>query len=267
MPFDNRPIAFFDSGVGGLPYLEAARHLMPAEQYVYLADRAGFPYGTKDAGQVVALATAAIRMLVSRTAPKALVVACNTATELAIDEIRRENPDIAVVGTVPALKLAVALTRNGRIGIVATPAAATAHYLERLAMEWAADCAVIKRGDGDLVNFVENRFIGSTHADRLDAVRPSVSVMLDAGVDTIVLGCTHFVHLAAEFKEVAGEAITIVDSRNGVISRLESVLKNYRHDGTPASEDSLYLTGKGEPGPVHSGFAFLFGLRFAGVLV
>ncbi len=266
MPVDNRPVAFFDSGVGGLPYLEAARLRMPGEWFVYLADRAGFPYGTKNAGRVVALATAAIRLLVNKTAPKALVVACNTATELAIDMIRRENPDIPVVGTVPAVKSAATLTRNGRIGIVATPAAASAQYLERLAMEWAADCTVIKIGDGALVDFVENRFIGSTHEDRLNAVRPSVSAMLDAGVDTIVLGCTHFVHLAAEFMEAAGDAITIVDSRNGVTSRLENMMKNNRHDDTPASEDSLYLTGRGAPGPVHSEFAFLFGLQFAGTL-
>jgi len=266
MPSDDRPVAIFDSGVGGLPYLAAARQRMPEEWFVYLADRSGFPYGTKSPSEVIELATTAVSLLIKKTNPKAVLVACNTATELAIDQIRKANTHIPVIGTVPAIKLAAALTKKYRIGIVATPAAARAEYLDNLTSAFASGCAVRKIGDGALVDFVETRFLVSTREERLEAVRPSVNAMLEAGVDAIVLGCTHFVHLLAEFRELAGSGVSIVDSREGVVKRLDTVLKNSRHTGSPVAEDCLYLTGDGEPGTVHAGFASLFALRFAGTL-
>lgn len=274
MHIDQRPIAFFDSGVGGLPYLAAARQLLPAERFVYMADRAGFPYGTKSRERVVGLALKAIAALVAETNPKALVVACNTATELAIDDIRAANPGIPVVGTVPAIKPAAAISKSRRIGVVATPAAAAAGYLTDLAREWAADCVVIKLGDGALVDFVEHDFIGSTKADRLAAVRPSVVAMLEQGVDAIVLGCTHFLHLADEFREAAGPGVAIVDSRDGIAARLDSVIGVNRASPAPGDtpgvdaprDDRMYLTGPGDFSPVHRGFASLFQLSCAGIL-
>ena len=269
MQHDSRPVAFFDSGVGGLPYLAAARSLLPAERYVYLADRAGFPYGTKSREAVTARALAAIAALVRQTNPKAIVVACNTATELAIDAIRSAFPRIPVIGTVPAIKPAAALSKARRIGVVATPGAAAAGYLTDLAAEWAADCEVIKRGDGVLVDFVERRYIGSTHEERLAAVRPSVTAMLDSGVDAIVLGCTHFLHLAAEFAEAAGPGVAIVDSREGIANRLRDVLESDGTDvraGSGTRNDEMFLTGAGPFGPVYGGFAELFDLRQGGCL-
>lgn len=264
----DRPVAFFDSGVGGLPYLEAARRLMPSESYVYLADRAGFPYGTRRRDQVIELALDAIDALVRTTRPKALVVACNTATELAIDEIRAANPDIPVVGTVPAIKPAAALSRKRRIGVVATPAAVAADYLGKLAAEWADGCVLVKIGDGALVEFVERHFIGSDHDGRLLAVLPSVQAMQKNDVDVIVLGCTHFLHLAREFREAAGPGLTIVDSRDGIAARLQTVLAGAEapRPGHKPRVDRMYLTGPGEFGPIYSGFADQYGLEPSGSL-
>lgn len=269
MHHDERPIAFFDSGVGGLPYLDAARSLMPYERFAYAADRAGFPYGTKSRDQVVALSVKAIVALVARTDPKALVVACNTATELAIDDIRAANPGIPVVGTVPAIKPAAALSATRRIGVVATPAAAAAEYLTRLAGEFASDCELVKIGDGALVDFVERRFLSSTREERLKAVEPSVRALVDGGVDVIVLGCTHFLHLAREFREAAGPGVAIVDSREGIAARLKSVLgseRPRRAETGVGGHDEMYLTGTGAFGPVYGGFAALFRLDCAGTL-
>ncbi|PKL26607.1 MAG: glutamate racemase [Spirochaetae bacterium HGW-Spirochaetae-3] len=269
MHHDERPIAFFDSGVGGLPYLDSARNLMPTERFVYAADRDGFPYGTKSKEQVVALSIRAISALIARTDPKALVVACNTATELAIDEIRAANPGIPVIGTVPAIKPAAALSATKRIGVIATPAAAAAEYLSALAREFAADCELVKIGDGALVDFVERRFLGSTREERIEAVAPSVRSLVDRGVDTIVLGCTHFLHLSREFREAAGPGIAIVDSRDGISTRLKSVLGSGRERGAAIAadrHDAMYLTGLGAFGPVYGGFAALFRLECAGTL-
>ncbi|OHD10532.1 MAG: glutamate racemase [Spirochaetes bacterium GWB1_48_6] len=280
MHLDERPIAFFDSGVGGLPYLAAARRILPGERFVYLADRAGFPYGTKSVERVIGLALDAIGALVAKTNPKAIVVACNTATELAIEEIRAANPGVPVVGTVPAIKPAAALSKCRRLGVVATPAAAAAAYLTDLARKWAADCVVVKLGDGALVDFVEHRFIDASRDERLAAVRPSVNAMLEKKVDAIVLGCTHFLHLAEEFKEVAGPGVAIVDSRDGVAARLATILGSNRtlsaadqslaaealRGAVMRSEDRMYLTGSGDFGTVYTGFASLFQLACAGVL-
>ncbi len=268
MHHDERPVAFFDSGVGGLPYLAAARRLMPDERYVYLADRAGFPYGTKTKEQVVVLATDAIAALVDKTDPKAVVVACNTATELAIDEIRAAHPGLPIVGTVPAIKPAAALSIKRRIGVVATRAAAAATYLTKLAGTWASDCVLIRIGDGELVDFVEHSYLSATADQRIDAVRPSVSAMLEQDVDVIVLGCTHFLHLAREFRDVAGDRAVIVDSSDGIASRIATILgysdnaSALRHGQT--GNDFMYLTGGGDPEPVYGGFASLFELTMVG---
>jgi len=264
---DNQsPIAFFDSGVGGLPYLEASRQIMPGEHFVYLADRAGFPYGTKSRQEVIDRVTAALNLLVRRVHPKVIVVACNTATELAINEIRTKYHDLPVIGTVPAVKPAAMLSRSKRIGIVATPAAAGAGYLSDLAKKWAGDCHVVKIGDGSLVDFIEKKFIGSTHEERIEAVAPSVQNLLNEQVDVIVLGCTHFIHVTREFSELAGPGVAILDSRNGVSARLESMTSACRNTSKPSIPDEMYLTGKGEFGSVYGAFAERFGLKQAGVL-
>lgn len=270
MLHDERPVAFFDSGVGGLPYLAAARNRMPYERYVYLADRKGFPYGTKTKDQVVELATHAIAALVKSVDPKAIVVACNTATELAIDEIRAAHRGLSIVGTVPAIKPAAAMSRNRRIGVVATEAATSARYLTELASRWAADCVLVKIGDGALVEFVEHSYIAASAEQRIDAVRPSVSAMLAQGVDVIVLGCTHFLHLAQEFRDVAGDSATIVDSSLGIVSRLATILGHVEGSSEPrqdkANDASMYLTGSGDVQAVYRDFGSLFGLTIAGTL-
>lgn len=282
MPIDTRPIAFFDSGVGGLPYLAAARRLLPRERFVYAADRRGFPYGAKSPDEVRRAALAAIDALVRRAAPKALVVACNTATELAIDDIRAAHPGLPVVGTVPAIKPAAALSKAGRIGVVATPAAVAAAYLDDLAERWAAGLTVVKRGDGELVRFVERRYLAAGPEERLAAVRPSVEALLAEGVDAIVLGCTHFLHLYDEFARAAGAGVAIVDSREGVAARLADILASGAMGsgetgaatgsgagvaGSGAREpDEMYLTGSGDFGEVYEGFAKAFSLSPAGTL-
>jgi glutamate racemase len=259
----DKPIAFFDSGVGGLEYLEAARRILPMERFVYIADRAGFPYGNKNRSSVVDHSVHAIQAMVVTTDPKAVVVACNTATELAIDEIRAAIPGIPVIGTVPAIKAAAGILGVKRIGVIATPGAVAAEYLWRLAREHASHCTVVAEGDGPLVDFVEHRYIRAGRMERLEAVRPGLEKLLGAGVDAIVLGCTHFLHLASEFEELAGPAIPVLDSRGGVASRLKHVLGEDLTSGNPEwqwPDDRMYVTGDGEPGDVLTEFARLFKL-------
>ena len=211
----------------------------------------------------------AIRAIVDKTDPKAVVVACNTATELAIDEIRAAIPGIPVVGTVPAIKAAAGIPGVRRIGVIATPGAVAAEYLWRLAREHAAYCTIVAEADGPLVDFVEHRYIRASRTERLEAVRPGLGKLLASGADAIVLGCTHFLHLSSEFEEIAGPAIPVVDSRAGVASRLKHVLGQdlaVGFSGEREISDQLYVTGEGELCPTLSDFARLFDLVPMGCL-
>lgn len=255
-----------DSGVGGLPYLAEARAALPGRRFDYLADRAGFPYGTKDPKAVVAAVVDAARRLAAVSHPEAMLIACNTATEHAIDSIREALPGLPVVGTVPAVKPAAGLPGVKRIGVIATPGAASSPYLRRLVDSFARGVEVSAIGDGALVEFVERRFLGSSREERLAAVRPGVERLLESGAEAIVLGCTHFVHLASEFAEAAGQGVAIVDSRAGVAARLAELIGRAPDSGPEGGADRFYLTGPEAPEPVYEGFARLFGLAMAGSL-
>jgi len=264
-----RPVAFFDSGVGGLPYLDEARSLMPERHYIYLADRAGFPYGTKSPEQVCALAVRAVCALAERFDPVAIVVACNTATEVAIDAMRSALPKLPIVGTVPAIKPAAMLSVARRIAVVATPRAAEEPYLLQLARQWAADCELTRIGDGDLVSFIEQRLYAATPAERLAMVRPSVDKALAAGADVLVLGCTHFLHMTEDFRSAVppDRQLTLVDSRQGVARQLQRILQQAEQtEQTEQPEQAA--TGLLQPAAGHQGAVTgALGSAIAGSLV
>ena len=272
-----QPIAFFDSGVGGLPYLEAARRLLPGRRFIYLADRAGFPYGTKTPQAVQALAVQAVLALATRFQPVAIVVACNTATEVAIDAMRAALPTVPIVGTVPAIKPAAAFSSVKRIAVVATQRAAEEPYLLRLAEQWAADCQLTRLGDGALVDFIERRLFTASPEERLAAVRPAVEKPLAAGADVLVLGCTHFLHMAADFLAAvpAGRHLRLVDSRQGVAQQVARVVERATAEtgsgadagsGASAEPDLMFLTGPEPFEARYEDFARRFGLEPAGSL-
>jgi glutamate racemase len=287
-----RPIAMMDSGVGGLPYLEEAASLLPGERFVYLADRAGFPYGTKSRLEIESLVLNRVGFLVSRFNPKALVIACNTASQAALAAARKAFPDLSIVGTVPAIKPAAERTRSGVIGIMATAHAIKDPYLDGLVARYASKVLVLREGAQDLVSFVENRFIDSSAEERRAAVFPEVSRFVSGGADEIVLACTHFLHVADDIEALASELaakrparegreapslVEVVDSRSGVARRLRAVLYESEDGATAtaspdrasrelgsreASSRGLFLlSGKNAPESVYAAFARLYGLE------
>lgn len=264
------PVVFYDSGVGGLPYLDQARRFLPELSFAYFADRAAFPYGTKDKTELIQRVLLVVEALKRQLDPLALVIACNTATELAIHEVRKAHPDLPVVGTVPAIKPAAAVSRSKRIAVVATERAVHDAYLLELAARWAADCQVERIGDSRLVDFVEHRFLEASEEERLAAVRPSVGRALKAGVDTIVLGCTHFLHLSQEFALAAGPEIQVVDSRTGVVDQLRRILETLSSEKAGWDKKGgpmMYLSGPEPFGTRYTSFASLYGLVPAGTLL
>ncbi len=221
-------IAFMDSGIGGLPYLRRVRELLPLESFLYLADTEGFPYGEKDEGTIRRIVLDRVGRLVRFHAPKALVIACNTASQIALHAVRQAHPGLPVIGTVPAVKPAAETSLKHRIAVLATLRTVRDPYLDQLIQKYAPGCAVLRAGAPDLVGFVERDYLSAGVSERRAAVAPYVSALVGAGADRIVLACTHFLHVAADIealaREIDPEART-VDSREGVAHRLVQVLR------------------------------------------
>ncbi len=267
-----RPVAVMDSGVGGLPYLARIRELLPAERFVYLADRAGFPYGVKSGPEIEAVVLDRVARLVAAHSPKLLVIACNTASQAALAATRRAFPVLTVVGTVPAVKPAAERSRSGAIGVMATAKAVGDPYLDALVARHAPGKRVFREAAQDLVAFVERRFVDSSAAERRAAVAPYVERLVAAGADEIVLACTHFLHVAEDIRayaeELAGRAgpdsrVEVVDSRDGVARRVVTLLREgglLAPAGLPAAPGRFLLTGEPPFEPGYAAFASRFGL-------
>jgi glutamate racemase len=267
-----RPILIFDSGVGGLPYLDNARAELPGEDFIYLADRAGFPYGTKSREEVRDIVVGLVGGLVAGYDPKAIVIACNTASQAALAAARKANPGLPIVGTVPAVKPAAESTKSGVIGVMATAGAVEDPYLDELVSRHAVGVRVVREAAQSLVAFVEKRSIDASAGERRAIVEPFVRRLVDAGADEIVLACTHFLHLRNDIAAVAGDGVKVVDSRAGVVKRLRQVLTDCgllsfgefaRGEACPEHpEPSVFLlTGSSPIEPIYSRFASAFGLE------
>ncbi len=256
------PVAFIDSGIGGLPYLAAVRRLLPGIRLVYAADRERFPYGDKRPADIVEAVVSLAGRLVEREHPRLIVVACNTASVVALESLRRRFP-LPFVGTVPAVKPAAAWTRSRRIGVLATQRTVEGDYLRGLVARFAGGCEVVGLPANDLVAFVENELHRASATERAAHAAAEAARVRDAGVDTVVLGCTHFLHLEAELREAFGPDVTLVDSRDGVArqtARLAGAVESDR------GADAFYLTGPGPFAERHLFFARSFGLEPAGSL-
>ncbi|HEY9054936.1 MAG TPA: glutamate racemase [Rectinemataceae bacterium] len=263
-------IVFLDSGVGGLPYLERSRRLLPGRELHYIADDAGFPYGTKKPSQIEDILLDRTRRLRARLHPRVLVIACNTASQAGLSALRKANPDLEIVGTVPAIKPAAASTKSGRIAVLATERTVADPYLDDLIARYASDVEVIKLPAQPLVSFVERSFLGSTASERRTAVMPYLLPLLEAGVDRIVLACTHFLHLEPDFSsacETAGAwEVEIVDSLEGVANRLHSLCSAdsaplvARATCSSPHSGRFFLTSEGPADPAYTAWAERFGL-------
>src|SRR4051794_23606346 len=214
------PLLFFDSGVGGLSVLGPTRALLPNAPIVYAADSAGFPYGKRTEADLAARVPALLGRLVERFRPRLAVIACNTASTIALDHVRSAL-DLPVVGTVPAIKPAAERSTSRVIGVLGTEATVRQPYVDDLAARFAADCTIIRHGSPELVELAEAKLAGEQVA--LEDVRAAVQPMLDAPagdrMDTIVLACTHFPLLAGELGAACPQ-VAYVDGGAGIARRI-----------------------------------------------
>lgn len=214
------PILFFDSGVGGLSVLEPTRKLLPNAPIVYAADSAGFPYGKRTEAELSARVPALLGRLVERFRPRLAVIACNTASTIALEHVRAAL-DIPVVGTVPAIKPAAELSRSRVIGVLGTEATVRQPYVDDLAKRFASDCTVIRHGSAELVALAEAKLAGDSVS--IEAIHNAIAPMLSQPdgekMDVMVLACTHFPLLSEEIT-TAFPAIVQVDGGPGIARRI-----------------------------------------------
>ncbi|OJY67149.1 MAG: glutamate racemase [Sphingobium sp. 66-54] len=220
-PAPDAPVLFFDSGVGGLSILGPARALMPAMPVVYAADSAGFPYGTKSEAEIAARVPALLGRLVERYRPRIAVIACNTASTIALAHVRAAL-DIPVVGTVPAIKPAALSSKTRVIGVLGTDATVRQPYVDRLAAEHGADCIVLRHGSAALVAYVEARLRGEPADPAIPA--GALAGLLDQPggerMDMVVLACTHFPLVEDELAAAAPRPLTFLHGGAGIARRI-----------------------------------------------
>jgi glutamate racemase len=263
---ETKPILIFDSGVGGLPYLEHAIKKLPNERFVYLADRKYFPYGEKKSGDIIAAVFEAWDRLFSRVVPKAAVVACNTASVIALSSLRERYP-LPIVGVVPAVKPAAHASKSKRFGVLATPRTVEDSYLQNLIDNFADHCEVHIVPAPSIRDIVEKRFFIATETEKLELLKSVVSDLKKLDVDSVVLACTHFLHLIGEFKKVLGDGISIIDSRDGVVKQLARILEtNHLLSSEKIGDHEFYLTGNPPIEKIYYQFADRYGLTLTGLI-
>jgi glutamate racemase len=227
------PILFFDSGVGGLSVLAPTRELLPNAPIVYAADSAGFPYGTKSEAELASRVPALLGRLVERYRPRLVVIACNTASTIALEHVRAAL-DIPVVGTVPAIKPAAELSKSRVIGVLGTEATVRQPYVDDLAARFAADCTIIRHGSPDLVQLAEAKLAGEPVSveDVREATAPIFAAPGRERIDTIVLACTHFPLLADELKQ-AFPRVAYVNGGLGIARRIRWLTRDQQWPDAP----------------------------------
>jgi glutamate racemase len=245
-----RPVGIFDSGIGGLSVAAEIRRALPAEDLLYIADTAHVPYGDKPLDEVRARSLAIGRHLQGAGA-KLLVVACNTASGAALERLR-EVLTIPVVGLEPAVKTGVALTQNRKIGVMATAGTLKSDRFARLVRTHARGVEVVAQPCPGLADLIEEGHLeDQTLFTRLEELTQPLK---RAGVDTVVLGCTHYPFIARPLARVLGPKVELVDSAPAIARRTDQLLKDAGLRATSGAGSFRLLT-TGDPrkvGPVVS---------------
>ena len=236
------PIGIFDSGVGGLSVLRAVRTQLPREHVLYVADQAHIPYGPREISQIREFSFEITRFLIKEGA-KLIVVACNTASAAALHALRETFPDVPFVGMEPAVKPAVTTTKSGKVGVLATPTTFNGELYASLVDRFAHGVEIYKSTCPGLVEQIElgelNAF--TTHAILETALQP----MLAEGVDTIVLGCTHYPFVIPQIQSITGPGVKTIDPAPAVARQTHRLLaeRECLNPGNAPGKTYFYTSG------------------------
>jgi glutamate racemase len=220
-PYNNAPIGIFDSGVGGLSILHEVQALLPHEQLIYIADSANAPYGDKSTDFIQQRSLSLAKYLIAQGC-KALVIACNTATTEAVTLLRHQL-SLPIIGVEPAIKPAAMLSNNNIIGILATHRTLQSQRVQQLIHYYAQGVTVLTQACSGLMEVVESNHIYTT--EDLQLIKSYTQPLLDQHIDTLVLGCTHYPFLLKPIRDIAGEAMPILETGKPVALQLQRILK------------------------------------------
>ena len=238
---DQRSILLFDSGVGGLSVLGPTRALLPRAPLVYAADSAGYPYGTRSEAEIAARVPALLGRLAERYRPRLIVIACNTASTIALPAVRAAL-DLPIVGTVPAIKPAAALSATRTIGVLGTRATVRQPYVDDLTERFAGDCLVLRHGSAALVDLAEAALRGEATPDHAyaDALDGLLGQPGGDRIDVVVNACTHFPLVADRLMAAAPRPLRFVDGGEGIARRVAFLMAGQQWPETPGDGVAVF---------------------------
>jgi glutamate racemase len=235
---NNNPIGIIDSGVGGLSVWQEIKTLLPEESTIYVADTKNLPYGDKSEEEVSTLSNRLMRFLIDKDV-LLIVIACNTITVSALEQFRKSYPSLPIVGTVPVVKTAASLSQNKRIGILSTIRTAESEYQKKLIAQFASDCEVINIGTNKLVPMIERGEVD------MAVLTEELQPFVNAKIDVLALGCTHFPFLKKEMQTILGSGVHIVDSGKAIARQVKRILQQESIESDAVlGNHAFYTTGE-----------------------
>ena len=238
-------VLVFDSGVGGLSVLREISHRIPHAELVFACDNAAFPYGIISEQRLMERVVEVMKLLLRETEPDIAVIACNTASTLVLEELRRQF-DIPFVGVVPAIKPAAAQSQSKVIGLLATPGTVERHYTDSLISDFAPGCTVVRVGSSELVYIAEQKLRGTPPETAV--LKQVVAPFLKQNeLDSVVLACTHFPLLVDELKPLLPAKVQWIDSGEAIARRVETLLRSDNGKGQTGGRETKHralMTGE-----------------------
>lgn len=220
----HRPIGIFDSGVGGLSVLMEGLHQYPNENFIYIADQAHVPYGPRSREEVLSYSEGLVRYLLNRGA-KLIIVACNTASAVALAALRKIYPDVPFVGMEPAVKPAAEATSSGVVGVLATPSTFEGDLYASTVERFARGVKILQDTCPGLVGQIEAGKINDPETRKI--LEKALGPMLKGGVDEVVMGCTHYPFVIPIIQDIVGERIKVIDPAPAVARQAGRLLDTF----------------------------------------
>lgn len=217
------PIGAFDSGVGGLSVLRAIRDQLPGEDLIYVADQAHVPYGPRGLAEVRRLSESIVRFLLQQGS-KLIVIPCNTASAAALHSLRAQYPGFPFVGMEPAVKPAAERTETGVVGVLATPTTFEGELYSSVVERFGQGVTILQDTCPGLVAEIEAGRANGTEARRI--LKTALQPMLVKGLDTVVLGCTHYPFAFDTIREIVGDGVRLIDPAPAIARRVEQLLND-----------------------------------------
>ena len=257
-PSPFQPTALYDSGVGGLSVLRAALSALPHEHLLYFGDQAKVPYGSRSLEELRAIAESVTRLLLSQGA-KLIVIACNTASAAALKHLRAVFPEVPFVGMEPAVKPAAEQTHTRKVGVLATPSTFHGELYASVVERFAQDVEIFQSTCPGLVSQIEMARLNTPKTRRI--LEEAVLPMLDAGADTLVMGCTHYPFVIPLIEKIAAGRARVIDPAPAVARQTARVLAERNLLNPSPKEGSLRFITSGEAARFEYALSRLLGLN------